>query len=197
MSELRVGTLVVALLCAALPGWAQTATPSDQEAIAILVQQVRDLQKETGELREKVKALEGDRVGAPAPAGETAPVASQPPQTSPEPAEPPPGLMASLHELRGIQWRGFGELDYKVLNQRQPETATYGFVPGSAGSFYTGDFGLFLTSRLTDRASVLSEIVFEEGDAQSYKIDLRRILLKYDRNDHLKFSFGRYQTNIG
>ncbi|MGA8763747.1 MAG: hypothetical protein WB562_12850, partial [Candidatus Sulfotelmatobacter sp.] len=52
-------------------------------------------------------------------------------------------------------------------------------------------------SRLTDKASVLSEIVFEEGDAQSYKIDFRRILLKYDRNDYLKFSFGRYQTNIG
>ena len=41
------------------------------------------------------------------------------------------------------------------------------------------------------------EIVFEEGDAQSYKIDLRRMLLKYDYNDHLKFSFGRYQTSIG
>jgi hypothetical protein len=44
---------------------------------------------------------------------------------------------------------------------------------------------------------VLSEIIFEEGDAQSYSVDLRRMLLKYDWNDHLKFSFGRYQTNIG
>ena len=44
---------------------------------------------------------------------------------------------------------------------------------------------------------MLSEIIFEEGDAQSYSVDLRRMLLKYDWNDHLKFSFGRYQTNIG
>jgi hypothetical protein len=26
---------------------------------------------------------------------------------------------------------------------------------------------------------------------------LRRVLLKYDYNDHLKMSFGRYQTSIG
>jgi hypothetical protein len=68
---------------------------------------------------------------------------------------------------------------------------------GSAGNFYTGDFGLFLTSKLTDKASVLSEMVVEERDAQSYSIDLRRMLLKYDYNEHLKMSFGRYQTNIG
>jgi hypothetical protein len=76
--------------------------------------------------------------------------------------------------VHSIQWRGFGELDYKILNQRQPELGTYGFVPGSAGNFYTGDFGLFLTSRLADKTSVLSEIIFEEQDAQAYKIDLRR-----------------------
>ena len=99
--------------------------------------------------------------------------------------------------MHSIQWRGFGELDYKILNQRQPELGTYGFVPGSAGNFYTGDFRLFLTSRLTDKTSVLSEIIFEEQDAQAYKIDLRRGLLKYDYNDHLKMSFGRYQTSIG
>ena len=61
----------------------------------------------------------------------------------------------------------------------------------------TGDFDLFLTSRLTAKTSVLSEIVFEEGDAQRYRVNLLRMLLKYDYNDHLKMSFGRYQTNIG
>jgi len=69
--------------------------------------------------------------------------------------------------------------------------------PSAGRNFYTGDFGLFLTSRLTDKASVLSEIVFEEHDAQTYRVDLRRMLLKYDYNDHLRMSFGRYRTNIG
>jgi hypothetical protein len=70
-------------------------------------------------------------------------------------------------------------------------------VPGSAGNFYTGDFDLFLTSRINDRASVLAEIVFGEGDAQSFDVDLERALVKYDYNDHLKMSFGRYHTGIG
>ena len=64
---------------------------------------------------------------------------------------------------------GVGELDYKVLNQKVPGLGSYGFVPGWLGNVYTGDFGLFVTSELTDKTSVLSEIVFEEGDAQSYR----------------------------
>ncbi|HVR25073.1 MAG TPA: hypothetical protein VMU26_17320 [Candidatus Polarisedimenticolia bacterium] len=59
-----------------------------------------------------------------------------------------------------------------------------GFVPGSLGNFYTGDFGLFVTSKPTDKTSVLSGIVFAVDDAQSYKVDLGRLLLKYDCNEH-------------
>lgn len=96
-----------------------------------------------------------------------------------------------------MQWRRFGEFNYRVLDQRQPELGTVGFVPGSAGNFYTGDFDLFLTSRINDKTSVLAEVVFGEGDAQGFDIDLERALLKYDYNDHLKMSFGRYHTGIG
>ena len=91
----------------------------------------------------------------------------------------------------------FGEVNYKVLDQRQPELRTFGFLPGSAGNFYTGDFDLLLTSRTNDKTSVLSEIVFGEGAAQSLNVDLERLLLRYDYNDHLKMSFGRYHTGIG
>ena len=103
----------------------------------------------------------------------------------------------AFHELHGIQWRGFGEVDYKVLNQKIPELGTFGFVPGSAGSFYIGDFDLLLTSRLNDKASVLAEVVFGEEDAQTFNVDLERALFKYDYNDHLRMSFGRYHTGVG
>jgi hypothetical protein len=109
----------------------------------------------------------------------------------------PASIPEVLHELHGIQWRGFGEVNYKVLNQRTPELGTYGFVPGSSGNFYTGDFDLLLTARISDKASVLSEITFGEGDAQKFGVDLERALFKYDYNDHLRMSFGRYQTGIG
>jgi len=39
--------------------------------------------------------------------------------------------------------------------------------------------------------------VFGEGDAQTFNVDLERLLLKYDFDDHLKLSFGRYHTGIG
>jgi hypothetical protein len=203
-------TLLLVPACAS----AQNASPSpcsgpaspgsgdhDQETISKLVEQIKHLQQQDHDLEERIKILESklpQAVPASAPEAETASIPSPPLPPEPVPPPPPPSAVPrDWHDLRGIQWRGFGEVNYKALDQRKPELATYGFTPGSAGNFYTGDFGLFLTSRLTDKASVLSEIVFEEGSAQTYSVDLRRMLLKYDYNDHLKMSFGRYQTNIG
>jgi hypothetical protein len=196
----QVRNTAVAFLLLSGPLWAQNSNPRDQETIVLLVQQVKDLQLETRELREEVNRLEADRanVRSAAPDAETA--ASQPLRQATSDAvatEPSPVLSPALHDVRGIQWRGFGEVSYKVLDQRQPELGTYGFQPGSAGNFYTGDFGLFLSSRLTEKTSVAADVAFEEIDAQSYKLDMRQALLKYDMNEHLKISFGRYQTGIG
>jgi hypothetical protein len=164
-------------------GYAQQPTQSDREAIQQLLQQVRELQQ-------RVQVLEAGRTTT---VPTTTPVVTETLDSELQAIRDSP----AFHELHGIQWRGFGEADYKVLNQRTPELGTYGFVPGSAGSFYTGDFTLLLTSRLTDKASVLSEIAFGEGDAQTFSVDLERVLFKYDYNDHLRMSFGRYHTGIG
>lgn len=200
--EICAGCFLLLLLAVPGSGHAQDAGAKDRETITQLIQQIKQLQQQDHDLEERIKILEATLPQA-SPANDlTPPSAPASPPMVAQDAEQTPAAQASLpqrdwREIRGIQWRGFGEVDYKVLNQRQPELQTYGFVPGSAGDFYTGDFGLFLTSRLTNKASVLSEIVFEEGDAQSYKVDLRRMLLRYDYNEHLKMSFGRYQTNIG
>jgi hypothetical protein len=178
--------------------FAQNIGSNDRQTIALLVQQVKDLQKQAADLQARLEALEAAPKVSSANSTTTT-AASAPTVEAPQTAatEPTPGVLASLHALSHIQWRGFGEVDYKVLDQRQPETGAMGFVPGSAGNFYTGDFGLFLTAKISEKASALSEMVFEEGDAQTYSVDLRRLLLKYDYNDHLKMSFGRYQTNVG
>ncbi len=203
MSRGRIGArlyrTLLALLLVPASSWAQNASPGDRdlETIAQLVQQIRQLQQQDHDLQERIQVLEARQPQvALAPDAVSAPPALQPAeQASPSPV--PTVESRDWHDVHGIEWRGFGEVDYQVLNQRKPQLGTGGFVPGSAGNFYTGDFGLFLTSRLTSKASVLSEIVFEEGDAQSYSVDLRRMLLKYDYDDHLRMSFGRYQTNIG
>lgn len=36
-----------------------------------------------------------------------------------------------------------------------------------------------------------------QGDGQTFNVDLERFLLNYEFNDHLKMSFGRYQTGVG
>jgi hypothetical protein len=199
--RIRTRCGLLTLLLASACGWAQTGGSSDPNTLAQLVEQIKQLQQQDRELLERIKVLEAKQPPVASTAqpdtGVPSAVAQAEQPAPPSPAQLPASGQADWHDTRGIQWRGFGEVDYQVLNQRKPELGTGGFDPGSAGNFYTGDFGLFLTSRLTDKASVLSEIIFEEGDAQSYSVDLRRMLLKYNYNDRLKFSFGRYQTNIG
>src|SRR5438477_11792030 len=104
--------------------------------------------------QDKVKTLEAKQSDSeatpPQPTTFQQDVAEQAADPNQSPIAPP-----ALHESHGIQWRGFGEVNYKVLDQREPELSTFGFVPGSAGNFYTGEFALFLTSRINDKASVL------------------------------------------
>jgi hypothetical protein len=188
---MRYNRTAIVLLFVASVSHAQDATPSERELIQQLVQQVTVLQ-------EKVKVLESQqRATGPSTADATPqPASTATPQAADNNAQPA-SLPQELHEIHGIQWRGFGEVDYKVLNQRKPELGTYGFVPGSHGNFYTGDFDLLLTSRINDKAGVLAEIVFGEEDAQRFGVDLERVLFKYDYDDHLRMSFGRYHTGIG
>ncbi len=196
MSGARVFPVVVMLLLLAgfLPalGWAQNTDGTDQQTIPLLVQQIKELQKQTADLQEKVKTLEakGGQVAA-------SPEVAAPTTAAPEQVSDRISAIEAWDKTHGIQWRGFGEVDYKALDQRKPELATAGFNPGSAGNFYTANTVLLLTSRITDKASVLSEFEFEEEEAQAYSVSLERILLKYDYDDHMKVSFGRYHTGIG
>lgn len=186
----RFHALVVSFLLLTTLSLAQAGSAGDQETIRLLHQQIKELQDRVETLEEA--AADADSTDAPHPGPQHQPAADQPAEPNQAPIVP-----AILHESHGIQWRGFGEVDYKVLDQRQPELSTFGFTPGSAGNFYTGEFALFLTSRINDKASVLSEIVFDGLMEQQFELEVERLLFKYDLNDHLRMSFGRYQTGIG
>jgi hypothetical protein len=179
--------MMCTILLLAITAVAQSTDAPDKETIRLLVQQVKELQA-------KVQVLE-NKQGASVESSSSAAVSPQTEAVTASGTES--SFLQGIHEVRGIQWRGFGEVNYKVLDQRIPELGTFGFVPGSAGGFYTGDFDLLLTSRINDKTSVLAEVVIGEGDAQSFGVDLERVLLKYDYNDHLKMSLGRYHTGIG
>lgn len=200
----RIPTLmriaILGLLSFPAPSWAQNASPSstdhDQETITQLAQQIKQLQQQDLDLQARIKILESSQPQATRVTEADTASALSPPQSA-EPTPPAPeSASRDWKDLRGMQWRGFGEFNYKVLDQRRPETGTDGFVPGSAGKFYSGDFDLFLSAKVSDKASVLAEIAFGELDQQTFSVDLERFLLQYEFSDHLKMSFGRYQTGI-
>ena len=193
----RLGQVLIGLFALSGSVWAQS--PTGQETMAQLVQEIKQLQQQDHDLQERIRLLESRQVPTPpvnTANANPAPVPAQPAEQIP-PREVPSPAQTDWHQVHGIQWHGYGEVNYKVLDQRQPELGTGGFVPGSAGNFYTGDFDLFLSSKINGKTNVLSEIAFGEGAHQDFSIDLERFLLKYDFNDHLKMSFGRYQTGIG
>jgi len=190
MSYIRKIVITLCLLsgmCAS-----QTVGSSDPATIRLLVEQVKELQ-------ESVKALRAKQRSPPVASPEAPPAEPVPPQPIEEAVSTAqtPTAFPAMHDLHGIQWRGFAEFNYKVFNQRAPELGTFGFEGGSAGSFYTGDFDLLLTSRINERTGILAEIALGEGDAQTLDVDLERVFLKYDHGNHFSLMLGRYHTAVG
>ncbi len=69
--------------------------------------------------------------------------------------------------------------------------------PAKANAFSLGQLDFFVTSTLSDRFSVLTEIVLEGSINTQVITDLERLQLTYRHNDHLIVSAGRYHTGIG
>src|SRR3954467_7407001 len=55
--------------------------------------------------------------------------------------------------------------------------------PGEANTFSLGQFTLYPTATLTDKLSMLAEIVFEGGSDNSIRVDVERVLLRYSFAD--------------
>ncbi len=166
---------------------AQEGAPaSDHELVQQLLERVRQLEAE-------VQQLKAERAAAAAPAA-AAPV--QPAPTSPAPAPVAPEVQAAhagmsetsgpFTGFTGMQFRGFTDIDYHASD-----------LHGSTNSFALGQFNLFITSRLSDRLSMLAELVFEADQNNNVGVDLERLLLTYSAGDYLNLSFGRYHTAIG
>ena len=96
----------------------------------------------------------------------------------------PPEPQGSINT--GILLRAFGAVQWGTTEQRdKPNT------------FSLGQFALFATSALTDRISVLAEVVLEGGTNTRVVTDLERLQLTYRFDDHLQVTAGRYHTGIG
>ena len=187
----RIIGILVLLACFSPAGFSQTqnATPNNDQQ-----ETIRALMQEVNELKARVAALE---------AKQNQPEQAPQPQATPQPEEkalagaPQPGASGPepLPFIRGIRFQGFGSVTYKASDASPSEQgASLGFRPGSAGNFAVGDVDLFLTSQLSNRTSVLGEVVFSEQNSGEFETDVERLLLKYNPSDYLKMSFGRFHT---
>ena len=181
---MRLSLPTVSILPASSLGRAQADSP-EHETVQQLVAQVKELQQ-------RVKVLEsrqrGGAVPEPVHDGETTTPAHTARTNQPEFN---PWLRAAWHSV--ARFRG-SQLQSTV---REASGARRDGLFGSAGGFYTGALKIAAHFEMTGKANVLSEIVFQELDAQAFRTDLQRLLFNYDFNDDFKVSVGSYHTAIG
>jgi hypothetical protein len=158
---------------------------SDKQTIRMLVQRVEQLEA-------RVAQLEAAKSSAPtpAPAPATAP-AETTPAAAPAESESDTKSARSMAERMDtsstlLRIRGFGDVNLRGGNQQ-----------GTTTSFALGQLDLFVTSDVSERFKLLSEIVFEADPQNSFGVDVERLLLQYSPNDMFNVSVGRFHTAIG
>jgi len=88
---------------------------------------------------------------------------------------------------------GFGDINFS----RQQHTET-------SKNFSLGQFVLHMTSQLSSRVTFLGEISFSARSdagtgtpaAPGFNVEIERMIVRFDRSDRLRVSFGRYHTPI-
>lgn len=104
-------------------------------------------------------------------------------QTAPEPQE---RAEAEPDANAAITLRAFGSVLWGATQQHE-----------GVNSFTLGQFALFATSSLTERISVLAEVVMEGSTQTRVVTDLERLQLTYRVDDRLQLTAGRYHSGIG
>ena len=85
-----------------------------------------------------------------------------------------------------LQIQGFADMNFRVSDQK-----------GTTNAFVLGQLDLFLTSRLSEKFSVLGELIVEAGADNEFSFEIHRLLLRYEHNDYFNFSAGRFHSAIG
>lgn len=173
---------------------------SHSETIRLLLQRVAELEakvKKIDQLEARVKQLEDEKLStASAPAAPVAAQTSAAPEKESELQEEPPVPERMDVSKTLLRIRGFGDINLHGDNQK-----------GDTTSFTLGQLNLFVTSDISERFKVLSEIIFEGGPGNIYGVttgqrntfgvDVERFLVEYSHNDYFKLAAGRWHTAIG
>jgi hypothetical protein len=155
-------------------------------------------------LEERVKALEGGATPAVVAAAAATTEASPAPtlrlntglqehakHAVPSPAQDP--MAAQEFEYPALKLTGFSDLNFSATDQ-----------PGVRSGFTAGQFSLHLTSALSPRVAFFGELTLStradagtgSPAAPGFNAEVERSIIRLDRNDYFKVSFGRYHTPI-
>lgn len=159
-----------------------TAAVSSED-MKVLLQRLQDLEGQVTTLKAQVNKL-AEKSGNPPESAVNAPPV---PDQGTLQTMSMPGYPGENRSSPRLQLRGYGDVGWNTSD-----------LKASTNSFALGQFNLFITSRLTDKASVLSETVIEaDQSTNEFSVDLERLELLYAVSDHLNFQFGRFHTSIG
>ena len=159
-------------MCVALTSanWAQESSSAAGDGTN------QQLLERINQLEAKVKQLEEKQ--AAAPSAEAA-------------SEPVPQPVVETRHLDSVAPRlklsVFGDLGFRATDQRAAISNT----------FYLGSLDLFMTSRLSDRVSVLGEVLFISQSDNNIQADVERLVLQYHASPYFSFGMGRFHSSIG
>jgi len=128
------------------------------------------------------------------PSSQTAEVAqiatttAEPAAAAQELPQPTPSSVLSNMRIRGYADVGFG----KPLQEKLPE----GGLQDSKNSFQIGDFHLFVTTKLSDQWSFLSEMVVTSGFSNEFSAELDRLVAQYSPNKHVRVGLGKFNSGL-
>jgi hypothetical protein len=169
--------------------WAQGQDPLSQgerETIQHLVERVEELESQVKQLKAELSkstltmvqtapVVEGEK---PEDRGEVSAEASSIHQKTADESLPQGTPRSQLH------W--FADVGYRASDAKGARTA-----------FLLGQVDLFTTSRLSERTSVLAEIVMKANSDNRFVTNVERILLQYSPSDYFNIAAGRYHTAVG
>ena len=174
-----------ALLAACMPVLAQQAdAPITQQTVEKLIQRLAAAEARIKELEDRL----GPQVGQPAP-----PAAAPAPELPPP--EEPPDHMDMAAGGPALKIRGF--LDLNLGFGADANALIFPLGAPVHTTFQSGEFDLFMSSRLSDKISFLDEVVIGSDATNYWGLDIERLQLTYKVNPYFEISGGRFHTAMG